>query len=277
MSTSFILAIEEQAYAMGVLGDGASNEQGNIQVASDFLAALLGPRPRLETEGRLLAASHALVARDLLDFDADTGAKSLAPALASVLHPLLASDYSVRCARIANRQEQARAYYVSGPTIIEHSLHRQVAVRLETVADSASAAERCLQFWQLPADVTAPTSTEPLAVLPASLLETLRAQLGRVPNEEIAAQLRQAGMGAVAAAGLAADLGQAEQHNSAMRIEQRDGQAVANEGFLLLQCEDRLWLLTINPVTPPTLTVQRADSRQVRYALVALFHEAETP
>ena len=51
----FNLAVEEVAYAMGVLGGS--------ETAHGFLASLLGERPKKEIEGRLLAASHSLVSR----------------------------------------------------------------------------------------------------------------------------------------------------------------------------------------------------------------------
>jgi hypothetical protein len=259
----FVISIEELAYAMGV--------EGGAEVASDFLSTLLGPRPRIEVEGRLLAASHGLVSRGLLDFEIETGAKRLTPDLATAILPLLANNCSIRCSRIIRGEEDVMTFFVASSTVIEHRLDRQIVSRLEFKNSVDDAVERCVQFFELESLAAPSCVVEPLVEMPVDLLDSVRSQLTRFDDGEIALQLEQAGMTSSDAKELTVDLKQADQYSSVTRIEQRNGQAVADEGFLLLKRENRLWLFVTNSTMPPTLTVYRSDIQQLRIVLTKLF------
>ncbi len=239
------LGIEEVAYAMGVLG--------GTEIATGFLLALLGERPRLETEGRLLAASHALVARGYLDFNPDTGEKWLGDGLEEVIRPIVQNDFSIRCSKAASGHETVLSLYISKGELVMHRLHREVVSRLEQIPDASSAQEQCLKFFGLPTDTPAPQ--KPLATFSADLIDRLRQEAIERPTGEIASQLVEHGVSADAAAKLSEDIKQQEYRGSVIRIEMQGGQAVSNRGFLILQASERAWIMNIEPSTPPKMSL----------------------
>lgn len=240
------LGIEELAYAMGVLG--------GTDTAIGFLLALLGERPRLETEGRLLAASHALVARGLLDFDAQTGDKWLAEDLRLLVEPMLHNDFSLRCSWAKEGREDVLTLYAAAAEVLMHRLHRAVVSHLQRLSDWDVARQQLSMFLDLPRSGEE-ESFEPLATFSADLIDTLRKEAPNRSRQEIAAQLQTQGVPDGAATKLAADLQQHEYRGSIIKITGQNDHVVANQGFLILKTEKRSWFLVIHPDDEPMLTL----------------------
>ena len=242
----FELAVEELAYAMGVLG--------GTDTAVGFLLALLGERPHLETEGRLLAASHALVARGYLDFDAKTGDKWLTEGLRRVVMPMLQNDFSIRCSWAAKGHEDILTLYAASGKLAVHQLHREVVSLLQQLSDWKAAQNHLLTFFDLPT-IDGGESPDKLATLPADLVDTLRRGTKSRSLERTTSQLRAHGVPEDAATELAADLRQHGHRGSIIRITRQGDQVVSNQGFLILKAEKRSWFLVIHPDDEPLMDI----------------------
>jgi hypothetical protein len=228
---------------MGVLG--------GVDTAIGFLLAILGERPRLETEGRLLAASHALIARNYLDFNAKTGEKWLDEGLKDAVMAMMRNDYSLRCSRIANGEELNKNLYVWGDALIAHILHREVVSQLESIADWETARTHCRTFFSFPSDQE--TETVILATFPADLIDQIRMTASDRSVNEIAAELMGYEMSREMAKQFATDIKQQDYRGSVMKIEMSQDQPISNHGFLILTAGDRYWLMDIDPSPAPQI------------------------
>jgi len=242
-SEKYVMAVEELAYAMGVLG--------GVDTAIGFLLAILGERPRLETEGRLLAASHALIARDYLDFDAETGEKWLDEGLKNAVMAMMRNDYSLRCSRIANGRELNKNLYVWGDGLIAHTLHREVVSQLELMAYWETARMHCRTFFPFPSEQE--TETAILATFPADLIDQIRMTVFERSVDEIAAELMRYEISQATAKQFAADIRQQDYRGSVMKIEMSQDQPISNHGFLILAAGERYWLMDIEPSSAPQI------------------------
>ena len=260
-SKKYILAIEELAYAMGVLG--------GTDTAVGFLLAILGERPRLETEGRLLAASHALVARGLLDFDAKTGEKWLKDNFKQAVQTMMQNDFSLRCSRMTDERETNLNLYVAGDTLMMHSLHREIVSQLEMIRDWEAARHRCFTFFQFPQNHHKASGL--VATFPADLVDKLRAEASTRTVNDMAEELMTYGLGQEAAAQFAHDIKQQDYRGSVIKIEMSEGQMVSNQGFLTLAAGDRYWLMDIEPSTPPQIHLYPGNAETWNRLFTALY------
>lgn len=260
-STRYALAVEELAYALGVLG--------GTDTAIGFLLAILGERPRMETEGRLLAASHALVARGLLDFDAETGEKWLDDGFKQAVQAMMQNDFSLRCTRMADDQETNLNLYVAGDTLMMHSLHREVVSQLEIIRDWETARHRCFTFFHFPQNQDDVSNV--LATFPADLIDKLRADAPIRSVDDMAKELMAHGLDQEMATQFAHDIQQQDYRGSVIKIEMNEGQMVSNQGFLTLTAGDRYWLMDIEPSTPPQIHLYPGNEATWNRLFTALY------
>jgi hypothetical protein len=261
---TFTLSIEELAYALGVLG--------GTEIASGYLGALLGERPQLELEGRLLAASHALVARDLLDFNPRTGDKQLSPELADLLRSLIQNEYSLRCNRVTAGEEDGVNFYRAGNAWLEHRLSKAVVAHVTALAGIAMVARQSAMFFGLPIQSSKPLSgaSQSVGVIPAALLE----RFGRPGTQPLLAEITKlfvsAGLPLESASALAADLAAPILRGSMMKVETRTEGLMADRGFLFFKGTRGAWILEIIPQAPPMLRVFVGNSDQLQRSVESL-------
>lgn len=254
-SLSYRLSVEELAFALGMLG-GAEG-------ASGFLRTVLGDRSQAELEGRLMAACHSLIARDLLKFDLQTQSKELDGNLAALVGILLQSDFSIRCSRSTVNGELLCTYFFRGRDTVEHRIVQEIISSVRLLRPPQAAAASSLDFFGL-AKGTAGT-TGPVGTIPVSLLEQLREQAASAREDHLTPPLMAAGISAPLADRLAEDLLATEYRGSVIRIDNRNGQMVSNKGFLILKGHERYWLLEILEQQEPLVRVFRGSASQYRH------------
>lgn len=241
------LSIEELAYAMGVLG--------GTEVARGYLTTLLGERPQQELEGRLLAASHALVARGYLDFDAASGDKQLGPDLAPMVNALVQHDYLLQCTRAGSGQETVLNFHITSDLCVAHRIEKAVVAHLEALSDQAEAAARGAAFFDIPANTASAAGPQRLGIIPADLLQKIGQSLAKTTPEHSAAQLGAADLPVDLARPLAEDLHAPVSRGSVMKVQVGDAGILSDKGFLIFQGLYGCWFFEILPKTPPMLDV----------------------
>lgn len=243
----FRIGIEELAYAMGVIGGS--------DMAAGFLLALLGERSTEEQNGRLLAASHALVARELMSFDIETAEKSLRSDFAAIIRLLVDSQFIIRLTNFAERGEETISFYFGDNGVVEHTLQQEVVSRLRWHKDVRSVRFQSQEFFGISFEDNHPQGAQPLINVPASMLDAVRDRRNEISAENVAERLILGGMPTTHAHAFAIDLFASSARGSVLRIERKDNQTVADNGLLLMFGRERSWILEIVPQDPPMLNV----------------------
>lgn len=240
-----ILSVEEVAFAIGVLGGS--------ETATGFLLGILGQRPQVEMEGRLLAAAHGLVARGYLEFDASLRSYWLLEPLQSIITPLVQSEYSLRCSRVQNGQESIATLYVSTTGAVLYQLYKSVASSLRLLSTMDQALKMCWNYLQL-AD-TLDEKSEVLATISEDLLDSLRQESQIRTVAETAGRLVSQGLADDRAEQLAQDLHTERARSSIVRLNEIGDEVVSNHGFLILKGDQRNWFFRIDPIEPTKLHI----------------------
>ena len=154
------LSVEELAFAIGAIGEA--------ETAGAFLRVLLGTRCREEIDGRLLSASHSLIARGYLTFDLSEKERELDKQLAELVGVLAGCDFSIRCGRSVQDGEDVHSYFFKGDAIVEHRLSMDVVSELEHLPSADIAMKRSLVFFGL-GEADSRKKTDEIGVLPADL------------------------------------------------------------------------------------------------------------
>lgn len=246
----FNLAVEEVAYAMGVLGGS--------ETAHGFLVSLLGERPQKEIEGRLLAASHSLVARSLLDFEIEPARTWLNDDLAAAVKAILDQRFSLRCHHNVGSQEQVLAlFFGTDGLVVSQQLRREVVSELCIYRNAEDAVNQCLNFFGLPIGSGQPTPA--LAELPLNILNAWRAVTPDTDVKFLIKPLERLGLMPELAQELALSILATESRGSVSRIEGLQETPVANQGLVLLKGNNRAWAFKIEPLADAKLRVYRGD------------------
>jgi hypothetical protein len=235
--TAIMLSIEELAYAMGVMG--------GTDTATGFLLGLLGPRPPLEVEGRLLAAAHSLVARGYLDFDVATSASWLTGELANIVELMIHSDYSLRLNRVTEKDEEVATLYVSDKGLVLHQILKGVVSHVEPIPDLETAQERCLTFFDL-SDVNGDSPSDAVKI-PASMLDTIRQSLREQNTNALIDELVIHRLDRNRAFQFVEDLRNESMRGSIVRLEIQRDQVVSQRGMLIVKGLQRSWLFEMLP------------------------------
>ncbi|MEM4202904.1 MAG: hypothetical protein QXS54_02425 [Candidatus Methanomethylicaceae archaeon] len=244
-SAEVVLSIEELAYAIGILGD--------VEAASGFLLGTLGQRPRLEVEGRLLAAAHGLIARGYLELDVVTNSSRLKDGLTRMVQPIVDGHYTLRLSRVKDGEEEVATLYVSETGMVLHRLEHGVVSHLLSLADAADVQAQCRSFFGL---TEAPeTASECLGKIPADTLDALRRNSQGRPVEELAAEIASYGLGPLRALDLAQALRRETARGSIVRLETKGDEIVSQRGLLLLEGQRSWWLFEISPTETDVLSV----------------------
>lgn len=259
---AFDLSIEELAYAMGVLGGS--------EVATGYLMALLGERPQREMQGRLLAASHGLVARGYLDFDPVTGDKRLSPDLARTVGVLIQHDFLLRCTRAAAGQEKIVSFYIHGDQCVEHRLDKAVVAHVETLPDRGEIVHRSAAFFDLLSEDHPVEGVQSVGIISATLFEKIGQSSLNADARRIATQLTDGGLPADVSRAMAADLSDLAYRGSVMKVKTQEGALVSDAAFLIFKGPHGYWILEVVADEPPNLRVFAGRLDQFHRSIQAL-------
>lgn len=267
MSPDYRLSIEELAFALGVIG--------GVEVASAFLLTTLGKLKDDDLSGRLTAASHSLLARELLTIEEGKG--KLVTGLAEVVTAIVASTRTIRCNEVSREGERVITFFASDTAIVEHELQNGVVAVLARLPDAQSVVARLSAFianGKTQADARAKT----VGVVPMSVLEQFNQATSAQSPEKARQELIKAGIESGVAAKLVQDLASATARGSALLVTtDAEGAPVSNRGFLFSKGPQHLWLFNIQPTEPPQAEILPGTPSTLRQLCAVLLSEAPAP
>jgi hypothetical protein len=267
---SYSLSIEELAYAMGILG-GAEAAGAFLAMANRQGPGEVGLQPD-QVRARLMAASHSLIARQLLCVDVKCSTTTLEPAFEGTVKALLQNRYSLVCSASGPQGDLAVTYFFTqnegaqpGAVIVAWS-ELEVVSHLDRLdGPDAVASHLCAVFdlpgishtfsWETPA---------PDGKISVQALETARLKLARHPGEAVQT-LEDGGLSPLLAGQLTNDLLACVLRGSLFVTgrPQTDGTPPperaaggASEGLLFLKGQQHLWLFDLQPSAQPTAPLE---------------------
>ena len=223
------LGVEELAYAIGVAG--------GVEAASGFLLAIFGERPQMETEGRLLAASHALVARGYLDFDHDTNEKWLDEDFLELIKPMVSYKYSLRADKITTGGESIISLYITSQKIVVHHIDNSVVSVIESLEDQRAIQDSLVRFYGLPTVV----KSEFTATVSRTLLKDLKYQSVITSEEKVTRKLLEQGLSTEMVDALISSLKRPAYRGSITKISPPESEIVAERTLLLVSDQNFFW------------------------------------
>ncbi len=157
------LSIEEVAFAMGLLGD--------YEVAAGYLTATLGLLGKENLSGRMSAASHALMARGLLDVEEQPETGKLDETLAHWVRTMMDAPRSIRCESTRQGVDGVMGCFAHGGTAVKHAVVQNVVAELEALASLDEVLQAIFEFVGVEKNGQA---HPPLGTTDVSLLQSLR-------------------------------------------------------------------------------------------------------
>ncbi len=221
------LSAEELAVVLGTLGK--SDE------ARGLMRVTFGDLSVDEERGRLIAASHSLVARELLVVIDQP--PQIQPALGEVLEVFLQHTSAVRAGRTGTFGEDVLTYYHSGERHLEHRLINGVAHRFQFRYQLAEI-ETCLGEFFAPQCAADPV-LEPVN-LPLGLLTDLGADM-RHSFETVRDYLDRSVPAQPALSDFARDFATARWRGSSLFMQVTNRETLVLQGALWVQGTKRLW------------------------------------
>ena len=256
------LGLEELVVVLNLLG--------YAEVAKGLLVTQLGEIGPNEERGRLLAANHSLMAKEILYLQG--GAIRMEEGPARLLGFLIANDYAVRgTARNIKAAEESLTCYIRGGEVVEHRLTHGV-VHAFRRSDPAAAVD-ALAAFMLPADREA--FQAPPFTLGDDRLQEAQSLIAAEGAEAGAAFFRGLGADEAAAAPLAEDLNRQTLRSAAMQVTIDMSTGInADRGYLILAgATGRAWVMDIREQNGAgELTVQPATEKLVGQLTKALFN-----
>jgi len=228
------LSLEELAVSLSMLG--------NPVLGKGILVSELGQISSEEERGRLSAATHTLMAKEILSLKES----KLTPAASFVnlITPLINCDFSIRCSRTTeNEPEQVLLFYFRQNLIVKHEIQHSVIHELTEVTETEQVIKDTSLFFEL-------DNLKPFSVATQQMtqtqLENARKYSAKSVNEAKGYLLEQ-GFPDIFSQWFAEDLHEAEYRGSTMRVETSPrNELVSDMGFMLLKgTSGRLWLLEI--------------------------------
>lgn len=228
------LSIEELVLSLHIIGQ--------TEAAAALLQTIIGEIAESEIETRLLVAGHSLMARGWLEIEvnADGGRQQLDPELAEAAGMLAASDFSIGLQQAHDGAEKKLMFHFKQGKIIQHDASLGVVQKIRIHNDQISVIDEAMGTYSIDSFTHKPI---PETYIQTQLLENLGTYRSW-EIERIQAVLEAAGVSPQASRALAEDFQQSGNLTNVMRIEysEVDG-PICNEGFLMLQGGERLWLL----------------------------------
>ncbi len=228
---NFRLSIEEVALALSI--------HGSPDAAKLMLLASFGELPPDEEKGRLLAAGHSLVARELLMLN--SGKSELAPPMSELVRAMNTYQFALRMEHKSTEADAAITFFIHGNQIIQQSVEQGVAYRFDQVQEQAAIIQRGVRFFNLTKGVNGINSE---SLIPFRILEQAREESLEV--SAIVANLKNEGVPERVSNLLAEDIKNLRARGSVLRIDNKDNKLISDHGFLILTGESRTWLFPIS-------------------------------
>ena len=258
---SFQISHEELSVAMTLLGK-SDEARGYLQSSS----SLKSPE---DLESRLIAASHSLIARDLIEVSNDSGA-ILNARLKKLVQALLDNRFFIRCSKTVPGGQVFQNYFVNQEGVVLHKHANIVVSCLEEIPDVGTAAKYSYQFLGFPQNAF--VSDAPSGSINTALLQNLNGMAVTSSKESIASQLENEGLLPEVAQRLADDFKSSEFKGSVLKaITNSDGQPVSKQGFLFLKAPERFWLFEFVSEEPPLSRVFEGSFQQYNRLFQSLF------
>ena len=253
----FKLSIDEVGFALGFLG--------GTEVAARFLTTVLGPEAAEKRSGRLSAASHALIARDLLtvDLNQTQNGSKLAPDLQAALTVMATPTLTLHCTRRAGGKKRQITLFSNASGMTVHELNTGVVSRLDFSADPNALIARVVAWVAGDglSDSLQSASEDMVATVPLSGIRIPRQALTRLRLNGVPNRLPTA-LADPLPAGLAADLvGEGVVWGAVMVLKPGSPlghapQVESEAGFLYATGpHGRCWLFLMTPENPDTAEV----------------------
>ena len=225
------LGLEELAMGISIAGFP--------EAAKGMLVANLGEMDKNEEHGRLMAANHSLMAKNLLFLEDD--GPHLELDFEKVVAALTQYDYTLRFSVGSGEKEEILAYYYKGKEIVKHENLQGVA----HIFSFASGFEQVIEDSAAFLGISQHQEGEyPKAEVEQSALDEAKVIAATKP-EKLKDFLRNAGVPKEPAELLSEDLIQPVCRGSVMRVELVKNQMIADRGFLLLKGQQRSWFFPI--------------------------------
>ena len=251
-SSGFKLSVEETAYAMSILG-------GN-DIATGLMLALFGERPKLEMEGRLLAAGHSLVARGLLDLSHKSIRDRLSSELVEMLEVILQSETKfVRCSNVVDGIEDVMSVYRMGDAFLVQQVTDNVVYDLQQIASVNKLHERIIAFFGILSNPSLGLN-DVRATFPVSVLEQLRELVHQGQNDKAVQLLLENNVPQKLVDDIVMDISIEHKRGSVICVESQSGKLKSEHGFLLLKTDERFWLFSLTQDDIPHLEVYKGNT-----------------
>lgn len=230
LQSSIQLCVEELCLALGMIG--------KPEVGKSLLYMAAGEISAVEEQGRLLAAGHSLLARNLLMIR--DGQTQLVDELKRELFVLVDNDFIIQYNRKVGNADQTLAYFVKDKAIVQQSIEQGVVYRLSASADRANIITGGIEYFGIEREGV----SYPEVQLPQSVLEKAK-EASAESVDSVLTLLKSSGVPEPLGGFLSEDFQKSEYRGAAMRIEDREGKLVSDEGFFLLKGPRRIWLFPL--------------------------------
>ncbi len=256
----FRLSVEELAFAMGFLGGS--------DVAAGFLEAAVGKQNTDNVSGRITAASHSLLARELLTLDLSDNTNELRSDLAALVKIMLSTDRSVRCQSLGAGEDRVLTCFMSDGAMVAHELEMGVVAKLEAIKDIAHLKNKIMSFIQPPEDKAASNS---IGRLSGDALQRVRQLIARGEMDKARILLGESLPEAVVQM-LADDLAHDDVAWGTVLLvetapENSDTPLESNNGVLYASTPRNLWLFQFVPNDMVNVNVFEGSAGQLRLLL----------
>jgi len=249
-AVSFRLSIDEVALVLA--------HTGSPELARQLLFAG-EDRPNADIgQGRLVAAGHSLLARDLADVD-PAGVLEFDPQLLGLVAPLAGCDFSIRVTTMSAQGEKTVTYHFLSTGIVEHRVERELVHELKKHADAGSVTGQLSELFGA-SDIA--SFEAPESVVPPDILDRVRAE-----SDEAAARaiLAEAGVREPTRDIFLRDFRGAELTGTVLRVDYGQAQEPRSDfGLVTFRGPEHLWLIRAEPAANETearLTIMPGDER----------------
>ncbi len=227
------LGFEELVMAIGL--------NGEPDIAKKSLVAFTGKSNNDEDRGRLLAASHTLLAKELITLDKDTGKLQLQDDLKHIINIITKYQLSLRFSYGPKMAEKILAYYYLDKKIVKHEILPEAVHRLSWVTDQSQILQDGIHFLGFN---TCKDFKYQEAEIKQSLLEKAKEKVTTQPSI-VLDYLIKAGVSKKNAELLSDDLLHPDYRGSVLRVERKDGGIVSDRGFLVMMRKPRAWIFPV--------------------------------
>jgi hypothetical protein len=210
------------------------------ETAAGLMRMSFDPMPDEELEIRLLTAGHSLAARGWLKVDEEAGTKQIDEHIQSAIRPLADAEFSLRLSKIEQGEEQTLAIHICQDLIAVHSIEQGFIHRLARL--------------------------NRIEDIPSTVEEFFAPQAGDAKEDLASEEVERM---------FSEDMSLAEGAWTVMRVEY-DEQRIpyTDEGFLMLQGNDRFWLMWPHEDEDQDFAVQAGTTAAFRDAVMQLLKTA---